>query len=205
MADTGQARAEPTGKSSTLKHPGLLDCQGIAARLFPDLASEISRRVYRFALQRREQFAAQSNLDLMGLSCEIIKSSPFSRDLSHNALRRLRYAQSSVFADHDSLHKHIFPALGTSKDARFKPNKCGRISTQSIRSIVKRTSEKAELGTLPYRDIRSTSLTLFSAAGDFVAADSSSADSKFTKIGDSHETFTPEDSSSIRAGNHAEG
>lgn len=92
VADTVQARAEPTGKSCTLKHPGLLTCQGITA-------------------------------------------------------------------------------------PRFKPKKNVRTSTQTIRNIVKQTAEKAGLGTLSSPDIRFTSLTLFSGAGDSVAGDSSPAES----------------------------
>ena len=63
---------------------GVLTYQGIIARLFQDLPSESSRRVYWFTFQQWEQFAAQNNLDLMDLSCEHIRNFLFSRSLSHN-------------------------------------------------------------------------------------------------------------------------
>ena len=93
-----------------------------------------------------------------------------------NALRRLQYTQRSVFADHDIPYKHIFSALSTGKHARFKPNKHVLTSTQTIRNIVKQTTEKAGLGKLSSRDIRYTSLTVFSGADASLAGDSSPAD-----------------------------
>ena len=97
-----------------------------------------------------------------------------------HALRRLQNAQRSVFADHDFPFKHIFPALSTGRQASFKPNKNVRTSTQTIRNIVKQTSEKAGLGKLSSRDIRYTSLTVFSRANDVVAGGASWTDTQFT-------------------------
>lgn len=94
-----------------------------------------------------------------------------------NALRRLQDTQRSVFADDDKPYKHILPALSTGKEARFKPEKNVRTSTQSIRNIVGQTTEMAGLGKLSSRDIRYTSLTLFSPAGAAVPGDSPTADS----------------------------
>lgn len=93
-----------------------------------------------------------------------------------NALRRLRDTQRSVFADDDISYEHILPALSTGKVARFKPDKNVRTSAQTIRNIVKQTTEMAGLGKLSPRDIRCTSLALFCRADDSGAGDSPSAE-----------------------------
>ena len=96
------------------------------------------------------------------------------------ALRRLESTQNSVVADPNSPFQFMFPALSTGKHARFTPAKDVRTSTQTIRNIVKQTTEKAGLGKLSSRDIRYTSLAVFSNDGDSAAGNASPADSKFT-------------------------
>jgi integrase len=95
-----------------------------------------------------------------GCSVPILDASPNTI----NALRRLQDIQRSIFVDHDIHYIHIFPALSTGKEARFKPNKNVRTSTQTIRNIVKQTAEQAGLGKLSSLDLRHTSLSVFSKA-----------------------------------------
>ena len=96
------------------------------------------------------------------------------------ALRRLESIQNSVIGDHNTPFIFMFPALSTGKHARFTPAKDVGASTQTIRNIVKQTTEKAGLGVLSSRDIRYTSLTELSNLGDSAARNLSPADSKFT-------------------------
>ena len=93
-----------------------------------------------------------------------------------NALRWLQDTQRSVFVDHDMPFIHIFPALSTGKEARFKPNKHVPTSSQTIRNIVKQTAEKARLGKLSSLDLRHTSLCMFSQTDVFNADISLSPD-----------------------------
>ena len=86
-----------------------------------------------------------------------------------NALRRLRDTQRSVSVGHDTPYKHIFPALSTGKEARFKPDKNVPTSTQTIRNIVKQTAEKAGLGKLSSVDLRCTSLKELSKTNNYLA------------------------------------
>jgi len=68
----------------SLTNAGVLTFKGITARLFQDLPSESSRRVYQTTFQQWEQFATQNNLDYMDLSRDNISSFLFSRSLSHS-------------------------------------------------------------------------------------------------------------------------
>ncbi|MYD08410.1 MAG: tyrosine-type recombinase/integrase [Chloroflexi bacterium] len=85
------------------------------------------------------------------------------------ALRRLESIQNSVVTDRQMPFRFMFPALSTGKHARFTPSKDVGASTQTIRNIVRQTTEKAGLGKLSSRDIRYTSLTVFSKVGDSAA------------------------------------
>ncbi len=97
-----------------------------------------------------------------GCSVPILDPSPETL----NALRQLLITQRRVLAGRGFPYNHIFPALSTGKDARFKPNKNVPTSTQTIRNIVRQTAEKAGLGKLSYLDLRHTSLSLFSQPED---------------------------------------
>lgn len=92
------------------------------------------------------------------------------------ALRRLQSTQDSIMADQHAPFRFMLPALSTGKHARFTPRKVVRTSTQTIRNIVRQTTEKAGLGKLTSRDIRYTSLTVFANIGDSAAGASSPAD-----------------------------
>ena len=96
------------------------------------------------------------------------------------ALRRLESTQNSVVGERNIPFRFMFPALSTGKHARFTPAKDVGASTQTVRNIVKQTTEKAGLGKLSSRDIRYTSLAVFSNHGDSTAGKSSPAQSKFT-------------------------
>lgn len=93
------------------------------------------------------------------------------------ALRRLQSTQNSVLADEKRPFIFMFPALSTGKYARFTPTKDIGSSAQTIRNIVKQTTVKAGLGKLSSRDIRYTSLTVFSNVDASAAGIASPADS----------------------------
>lgn len=93
------------------------------------------------------------------------------------ALRRLESIQNSVAADRNTPFSFMFPALSTGKHARFTPAKNVGASMQTIRNIVKQTTEIAGLGKLSSRDIRYTSQTVFSKVGAATAGNLSPADS----------------------------
>lgn len=93
------------------------------------------------------------------------------------ALGRLESTQNGVLAHGNMPFRFMFPALSTGKHARFTPTKDLRTSTQTIRNIIKQTTEKAGLGKLSSRDIRYTSLTVFSNVDASAAGNSSPADS----------------------------
>ncbi len=101
-----------------------------------------------------------------GCSVPILDATPDTL----NALRRLQDTQRSVLSDQVIPYKHVFPALSTGKDARFKPDKDVRTSTQTIRNIVKQTGEKAGLGNLTVPDLHHTSVTMFAKADATEAA-----------------------------------
>lgn len=111
--------------------------------------------------------------DGQGCSLQILDES----SATSLALRRLQSTQNSVRADHNIPFRFMFPALSTGKRARFTPAKDVRTSTQTIRNIVKQTTELAGLGKLSSRDIRYTSLTVFSNGGASAAGHLSLADS----------------------------
>lgn len=86
-----------------------------------------------------------------------------------NALSRLQCAQRSLLSYGDVANKHILSALSTGKNACFLPGKDSRTSTQTIRTIVAQTAERAGMPELSLRDLNYTSTTMFSKEAAFEA------------------------------------